>query len=101
LGTQQGLERGGKYLGVLLQNLDAMFNPHVIVVGGRSCIDHPHLIDTARATQQAYAQTAGLQSPVVRAARFGVQAAAVGAAALVLHQFLRPLLKEVNHVPGN
>jgi predicted NBD/HSP70 family sugar kinase len=78
-----------------------MFNPHVIVVGGRSCIAHPGLIEAARTTQQAYARVAGLQSPNVRAARFGVQAAAVGAAALVLHQFLRPLLKETNHVSGN
>ena len=101
LGSKQGVVKGGQYLGVLLQNLDAMFNPHVIVVGGRSCIDHPSLIDAARTTQQAYARVAGLQSPEVRAARFGVQAAAVGAAALVLHQFLRPLLKEANHVSGN
>ena len=101
LGNPQAVANAGRYLGVLLQNLDAMFNPHAIVVGGRSCIDHPALIATARATQQAYGQGAGLQCPNVRAARFGVQAAAVGAAALVLHQFLRPLLKESNHVPGN
>jgi predicted NBD/HSP70 family sugar kinase len=101
LGGKQGVAKGGEYLGVLLQNLDAMFNPHVIVVGGRSCIAHPGLIEAARTTQQAYARVAGLQSPDVRAARFGVQAAAVGAAALVLHQFLRPLLKESNHVSGN
>lgn len=101
LGTKPGVRKGGQFLGVLLQNLDAMFNPHVIVVGGRSSIDHPSLIEMARTTQQAYAQVAGLQSPDVRAARFGVQAAAVGAAALVLHQFLRPLLKENHHVPGH
>ena len=101
LAKKPGVEQAGLYLGVLLQNLDAMFNPHVIVVGGRSCMDHPALIDTARATQQAYASAAGLQAPEVRAARFGVQAAAVGAAALVLHQFLRPLLKDTTHVSGN
>ena len=101
IASKQGLAQAGKYLGVLLQNLDAMFNPHVIVVGGRSCIAHPDLIETARTAQQAYAQVAGLQSPDVRPARFGVQAAAVGAAALVLHQFLRPLLKDTTHVSGN
>ena len=101
LGRKQGLAQAGQYLGVLLQNLDAMFNPHVIVVGGRSCVEHPSLVEAARATQLAYAQAAGLQAPVVRAARYGLQAAAVGAAALVLHQFLRPLLKESQHVPGN
>jgi predicted NBD/HSP70 family sugar kinase len=101
LRAPQAVEQAGLYLGVVLQNLDAMFNPRVIVVGGRSCMDHPALIETARSTQQAYASAAGLQAPTVRAARFGVQAAAVGAAALVLHQFLRPLLKESKHVPGN
>jgi predicted NBD/HSP70 family sugar kinase len=101
LQQKQGVEKAGKYLGVLLQNLDAMFNPHVIVVGGRSCMEHPTLTETARATQQSYADAAGLQTPEVRAARFGAQAAAVGAAALVLHQFLRPLLKESTHVSGN
>jgi len=94
LAKRQGVERAGQYLGVVLQNLDAMFNPHLIVIGGRSCIEHPRLIDDARAAQQAYAQAAGLQAPLVRAARFGLQAAAVGAAAMVLHQFLRPMLKE-------
>ena len=101
LARPQGVDQAGQYLGVMLQNLDAMFNPHVIVVGGRSCIEHPALIETARSTQHAYARAAGLQAPEVRAARFGVQAAAVGAAALVLHQFLRPLLKESKHVPGH
>ena len=101
LRKKQDVDEAGKYLGVVLQNLDAMFNPHVIVVGGRSCIEHPTLVENARRTQQAYASAAGLQAPQVRTARFGVQAAAVGAAALVLHQFLRPLLKESKHVPGN
>jgi predicted NBD/HSP70 family sugar kinase len=101
LARNRDVAQAGQYLGVLLQNLDAMFNPHVIVVGGRSCIDHPTLIDRARETLQAYAAAAGLQAPQVHPARFGVQAAAVGAAALVLHQFLRPLLKDKHYVPGN
>jgi predicted NBD/HSP70 family sugar kinase len=101
LHNPQGAEQAEQYLGMLLQNLDAMFNPHVIVLGGRSCMEHPQLIESARRTQQAYALAAGMQTPEVRAARFGVQAAAVGAAALVLHQFLRPLLKDAKHVPGN
>jgi predicted NBD/HSP70 family sugar kinase len=101
LRKKNGVALAGRYLGVMLQNLDAMFNPHVIVVGGRSCTDYPALLESARNTQQAYAEAAGLQAPEVRAARFGVQAAAVGAAALVLHYFLRPLFKETKYVPGN
>jgi len=92
--------RSARYLGMMLQNLDAMFNPRVIVVGGRSTVDHPGLVEAARNTQCAYAQSAGMQAPEVRPARYGLHAAAVGAAAMVLHQFLRPLLKEANHVSG-
>ena len=96
-----GAQQAGHYLGMVLQNLDAMFNPRIIVLGGRSAMENPALVEAARLAQQAYAQSAGMQAPVVRVARFGLQAAAVGAAALVLHQFLRPLLKETNHVPGH
>ena len=101
LRKKQGAEQAGQYLGMLMQNLDATFNPRIIVVGGRSCMDYPGFIDTARSTLQDYAKAAGLQAPEVRAARYGVQAAAVGAAALVLHRFLRPFLKEANYVSGN
>jgi predicted NBD/HSP70 family sugar kinase len=86
------LEAAGQYLGVLIQNMDAMFNPRVLVLGGRSCVSHPELVEKARQTLLAYAQGAGLPAPEVRAARYGLQAAAVGAAALVLHRFLRPML---------
>jgi len=100
LKEQTSLEHAAQYLGMMLQNLDAMFNPRVIVVGGRSTVDHPGLVEAARNTQCAYAQSAGMQAPEVRPARYGLHAAAVGAAAMVLHQFLRPLLKEANHVSG-
>jgi predicted NBD/HSP70 family sugar kinase len=86
------VDAAGQYLGVLIQNLDAMFNPRVLVLGGRSCVNNPGLVEKARQTLLTYAQGAGLPAPEVRAARYGLQAAAVGAAALVLHRFLRPML---------
>jgi predicted NBD/HSP70 family sugar kinase len=86
------VDAAGQYLGVLIQNLDAMFNPRVLVLGGRSCVNNPGLVEKARQTLLTYAQGAGLPAPDVRAARYGLQAAAVGAAALVLHRFLRPML---------
>jgi predicted NBD/HSP70 family sugar kinase len=91
LQTVSELERAGRYLGVLIQNLDAMFNPRVLVIGGRSCVENPGLVEAAKHTLETYAQRSGLPTPEVRAARYGLQAAAVGAAALVLHRFLRPL----------
>ena len=91
LARLQRPDEGGRYLGVLLQNLWALFNPSVLVVGGASCERYPGLVAQAQQTLQAYADSAGMEAPVVRAARYGRLASAVGAAALVLHQELRPL----------
>jgi predicted NBD/HSP70 family sugar kinase/DNA-binding XRE family transcriptional regulator len=83
--------RGGVYLGVVLQNLWTTFNPGALVVGGSSCERYPGILRTARDTLGAYAATAGVAALDVRAARYGLLASAVGAAALVLHHELRPM----------
>lgn len=84
-------DMAGKFLGVLIQNLDVMFNPRVVVVGGKSCVYKPELIANAVQTLAEYAGLARMPMPTVRAAHYGLWAAAVGAAALVLHRFLRPI----------
>lgn len=86
-------DSAGQYLGVLLQNLWTMLNPNVLVVGGASCERYPGLVAKARDTLQAYAKSAGSEAPTVRSARYGRLASAVGAAALVLHDELRPLFQ--------
>ena len=91
LNSEARLDRAGQFLGVLIQNLDVMFNPRTIVLGGKSCVNNPDLIGNAIQTLSGYAQRAGVPVPVVRAAHYGLLAAAVGAAALVLHRFLRPI----------
>ena len=91
LDTPQGVQRAANYLGVLIQNLDVMFNPRVVVVGGQSCSSHPGLLAGAIRTATTYAQSAGVPAPAIRGARYGLQAAAVGAAAVSLHRFLRPM----------
>ena len=90
LGTA-GLDKAAHYLGVVMQNLWTTFDPGTLVVGGPSCIRYPELVQMAQATLQAYAASAGMVAPVVRPARYGLLASAVGAAALVLHQVLRPM----------
>jgi predicted NBD/HSP70 family sugar kinase len=85
------LDQAGRWLGVLVQNLCTTFNPGVVVMGGASCIRYPELVQIATDTLRAYAASAGMPLPVVRVARYGLLAAAVGAAALVLHQYLRPM----------
>ena len=85
-----GPARGAGYLGVLLQNLWVTFEPRAIVVGGVTAMRIP-IPAQAIATVQRYADSAGLPPPVVRGARYGQLAPAVGAAALALHEYLRPL----------
>ncbi len=85
------IEQAGRYLGVLIQNLDVTFNPRVVVVGGKSCISYPNLLAIAIKNVAAYAQSAGVPAPQLRTARYGLWAAAVGGAALVWHRFLRPI----------
>jgi len=95
LGQLADASRSGHYLGVLLQNLWTTFDPSVVVVGGASCQRFPDMVRVAQETLQNYANDAGVSAPTVRVARYGLLAAAVGAAALVLHQYLRPM-----HPPG-
>jgi predicted NBD/HSP70 family sugar kinase len=82
---------GGRYLGVVLQNLWTTFNPSALVVGGPSCERHPDMVAVAQDTLCDYARSAGMTPPTVRTARYGLMASAVGAAALVLHHDLRPM----------
>ena len=83
--------QGGRYLGVVLQNLWTTFNPSVLVVGGPSCERYPDIVQVARTTLQTYADSTGMTAPTLRSARYGLLASAVGAAALVLHHELRPM----------
>jgi ROK family len=59
--------------------------------GGSSCVKHPELLRIAQDTLKAYSTCVGMAAPLIRPARYGELAAAVGAAALVMHQHLRPM----------
>ncbi len=95
-----GLDKAGHYLGVLMQNLWTTFDPGALVVGGPSCSRYPELVQMAQATLCDYAASAGMAAPIVRPARYGLLASAVGAAALVLHQVLRPMHPRAHRVPA-
>lgn len=84
-------KEAGQYLGVLIQNLDVMFNPRKIILGGKSCINDAKLNELAILCASNYAKSAGLLQAHVSVARYGLLAAAVGAAALVWHRHLRPI----------
>ena len=83
--------QAGRFLGVLLQNLWTTFDPRAIVIGGSTCERHPAFLAAAIDRVHRYAEAAGMPPPAVRGARHGLWAPAVGAAALALHDHLRPM----------
>jgi predicted NBD/HSP70 family sugar kinase len=101
LKNKSDIDRAGQFLGVLIQNLNVLFNPRAVVLGGKICADHPQLLVRARDTAAQYARQSGMPMADIRDTRYGLQAPAVGAAAMVLHRFLRPLSQGVSHVFGN
>ncbi len=86
-----GVAQAGAFLGVLLQNLWVTFDPRAIVLGGKSCTGDARFAEAAFAQVRRHAEAAGMPAPALRIARYGELAAAVGAAALALHEYLRPL----------
>jgi predicted NBD/HSP70 family sugar kinase len=88
--TRNAVERAGDSLGVLLQNLWMTFNPARLVLGGPTCELGEPFLGAAQRSLARFALDAGLSPPPVSPARFGREAVAVGAAALVLHYAVRP-----------
>jgi len=83
--------RAAAFFGVLLQNLWVTFDPRAIVLGGKSCTQHRGLAEAAFDRVKRHADAAGMPAPELRLAHHGELAPAVGAAALALHEYLRPL----------
>lgn len=86
----QSAEKAGRYLGVLLQNLWVAFDPMRIVLGGAALKLGDAFLQPALQTLNAYASAAQLTAPTVTISRFGENAVAVGAAALVRYRITRP-----------
>ncbi|MFN3302596.1 MAG: ROK family protein [Roseateles sp.] len=86
------VDRAGRYLGVLLQNLAVAYDPACIVLGGPAMVLGDALLTPVRETLREYAQAAGLPEPTLRVARFGDDAIAVGAAALAGYRLTQPTL---------
>lgn len=90
--TLAAIERAGTHLGVLLQNLAAAYDPACIVLGGPATELGDAFVQPALRTLHDYASAASLEPPAVRLARFGADAAAVGAAAFARYRLTRPLI---------
>lgn len=89
--AKEAARSAGHYLGVLIHNLWATFDPAQVVLGGICTRVGDIYLESARATLDERAKIASLQAPKVSIARFGDRAVAIGATALVLHQAVRPI----------
>jgi predicted NBD/HSP70 family sugar kinase len=82
----------GRYLGLLLGNLCAAYDPGRIVLGGPAVELGPPFLQHALLTLEELAGAAGEASPTVTLSRFGADAVPVGAAALARYRLTRPLI---------
>lgn len=82
----------GRYLGLLLGNLCAAYDPGRIVLGGPAVALGAPFLQHAFLTLAELAGAAGEASPTVTLSRFGVDAVPVGAAALARYRLTRPLI---------
>jgi predicted NBD/HSP70 family sugar kinase len=86
------VRQAGEYLGVLLNNLAAAYDPACIVIGGAVVELGDAFLQPALQTLAGYAAAARLDPTPVRISTFGADAVAVGAAALARYRLTRPLL---------
>jgi predicted NBD/HSP70 family sugar kinase len=84
--TIRAVKKAGGYLGVLLQNLAAAYDPGCIVLGGPLVDLGEKFLEPALRTLNDYAAAAKLAPPAVQISRFGPDAVAAGAAALARYR---------------
>lgn len=82
----------GRYLGLLLSNLCAAYDPGRIVLGGPAVELGTPFLQHALLTLEDLSGAAGEASPTVTLSRFGADAVPVGAAALARYRLTRPLI---------
>lgn len=98
--TLKSVTAAGRYLGVLLQNLNTAYDPACIVLGGAVVDLGDPFLQPALDTLNGYAQAASLEPPLVRTSRFGADAVAAGAAALARYRVTRPQLPQASASRG-
>jgi predicted NBD/HSP70 family sugar kinase len=86
----RAVEAAGRHLGVLLNNLWVAFDPMCIVIGGAALGLGERYIAPGREVLGAYAAATLLPAPTIRTPHFGVNAIAIGGAAMARHYLMRP-----------
>jgi predicted NBD/HSP70 family sugar kinase len=90
--TLEAVASAGHHLGMLLQNLYAAYDPGSIVLGGAAIGIGDPFLQPALRTLNDFVEAGGSPKPVIRTSRFGIDAVALGAAALVRYRLTRPAL---------
>jgi len=98
LRTPHAIREAGIYLGVLLQNLAAACDPGCIVLGGELVALGDIFLEPALRTFRDFAAAAKLSPPAVRVSDLGIDAVAVGAAALARYRLTRPSIASASAV---
>jgi predicted NBD/HSP70 family sugar kinase len=80
----------GRKLGVLLNNLWVAFDPMCIVIGGAALRLGDRFLDPGRQVLNDCASATLLPAPAIRTPRFGINAIAIGGAAMARHYLMRP-----------
>ena len=90
--TLKAVAAAGHHLGMLLLNLSAAYDPGSIVLGGAAIGIGDAFLQPALRTLNDFVEAGNSPKPVIRTSRFGVDAVALGAAALVRYHLTRPAL---------
>lgn len=91
-GCAEAVAAAGRYLGMLLGNLAAAYDPGRVVLGGAAVELGAPFLEHAFLTLEGLAAAAGVAPPAVTLSRFGADAVPVGAAALARYRLTRPLI---------
>lgn len=86
----QVIHEAGEYLGIAVANLVNLLNPGLVVIGGPLSQAGPCLFDTLRAEVRRRALSSLLAVAEIIPSQLGPQAAAVGAAGLILRRVMAP-----------
>jgi predicted NBD/HSP70 family sugar kinase len=86
----QAVSSAGHHLGMLLLNLATAYDPACIVLGGSVMELGDAFVQPALDALDAYTTAGSSPKPAIRTSRFGADAVAIGAAALVRYRLTRP-----------
>ena len=88
------VEAAGHHMGVLLNNLWVAFDPMCIVIGGGALRLGERFMEPGRRVLYDCASVTGLPAPTIRTPHFGINAIAIGGAAMVRHYLMRPFVNQ-------